>query len=87
MNIAPDKLRHLKWGSAFALGIGATLMISRYVSPGVAIIVAGIVMGWAVERYQAVRHEGTPDKADWIATAMPAALLGFGVEVVRWLFW
>lgn len=66
-----DKIEHLKWGSAGAIGMVGLLVLALRVHPSVALAVGGVMLGWGVERYQAVRKEGVPSNADAVATAIP----------------
>ena len=52
------------------------------VSPPLSVALAGPLFGWGIERYQAIRREGFPDRADMIATAAP-----FEVIAAAWAAW
>lgn len=79
--IPRDKQLHLMGGAMFAAGASAVLLIGKYVGPGIAISAACLVMGWGVERYQAIRREGTPSKWDWAATSAPGVVAGALLEL------
>lgn len=82
MNIPADKLLHLKYGAALALLLLALSLIAIKLGPHWAIGVGGWVLAWGVERYQAIRREGTASRADMVASALPATVLAFVVWVV-----
>lgn len=86
MKIAPDKIAHLKYGSLAALFFLIMLALGPRIGLGYTIVLASVVMGWGVERYQAIRHEGTPSKADWFASSLPGVLLGLAVQFRVWGF-
>lgn len=77
-----DRLTHLKLGTLFLLGTAGVLIIAHNIGNGIAIAVAAIVMGWGIERYQAIRHEGEASKADWAASSAPGVLAGIAYEVL-----
>lgn len=78
-----DKLVHLVLGTLIAAGFSVMLLVEQYAGPGWAIAAASIGMGLGVERYQAIRHEGTPDAMDWLASSSPGTLIGLCVELHR----
>lgn len=86
MTIAPDTRLHLIGGTLFAVVTLAIILWGKHLGIGSAIIVAAVVFGWAVERYQAIRHEGLPDRKDWIATSVPGVLFGAAVQLAEWWF-
>ncbi|MBE7419818.1 MAG: hypothetical protein HS128_19100 [Ideonella sp.] len=81
LGFAHDTALHLVGGLLVAIGAVALLLIGRYVGWGAAIAVAGVLMGWGVERYQAIRREGAPSRADLVASAAPAVFLGAAIEL------
>lgn len=85
MNIGLDKQVHLKLGLLFAICGAADHALVIHAGPGYALMLSAVVMGWAIERYQAIRREGTPDKKDWIASSMPGVSLGAAIELYRFL--
>lgn len=71
MTLAADKIAHLKWGTAGALALMAALWVAQHWHPAAAVALAGPLLGWALERYQAVRREGEVSWRDAVATAAP----------------
>lgn len=82
-----DKKLHLLGGLLFAAGAAAMFATARWLGPGYAIVFSSVVMGWAVERYQAIRREGTPDKLDWLCSSLPGVLAGAALEMALLLGW
>lgn len=85
--LARDKLVHLALGLLFAVGAAAVMVVGLLVGPGLAVALASLGMGWGVERYQAIRREGTADNLDWLASSAPGVLLGAGIELVLHRAW
>jgi membrane protein implicated in regulation of membrane protease activity len=81
MMLAPDKVMHVKGGMLVAIGTILILLIGRHVGAGFAVAIASIVMAWSVERYQAIRRQGTPDVDDIIAGSFPGVMLGELIEI------
>ncbi len=81
MTIAPDKRLHLIYGAGVALFLLALLWAAPRIGAGATVAIGSVLIGWAVERYQAIRREGTPSKLDWLATSLPGLLLGGGIEL------
>jgi hypothetical protein len=77
--VSPDKRAHLMWGTAAALATVALLLAAQHIGGPAAVALAGPVVGWALERYQAVRREGVASWADAVATAAP-----FEVVALLW---
>jgi len=82
IQLPADKALHLKAGALFAAGAVVMLLVARYAGPGIAVAASAVGMGWGVERYQAIRHEGTPSNADWAASAAPGVVVGVVIELV-----
>lgn len=80
MNIPADKLLHLKYGTLFALMTAAAMWFAVRYGIGWATAGGSVVMGWALERYQAIRREGTPSMADAAASAAPGVVLGVALQ-------
>ena len=85
MNIAPDKITHLKWGCAAAVATLGALLTAIHLSGPAALAGAGTLFAWALERYQAVRREGQAEDSDMIATALPFWMMALGWQAQRWL--
>jgi hypothetical protein len=73
--IAADKVAHLKWGTAVAVGVWALLWVSTCWGMPLAVGLAGVAIAYVLERYQAIRREGTASWKDGVATALPFELL------------
>lgn len=84
MKVSPDKRLHLVYGSGVALFLLA--LLAAPLGIGTAVAAGSVCIGWGVERYQAIRHEGTADRMDWLASSLPGVLLGAGIEVAKVLF-
>lgn len=86
LTIPADKLAHLKYGLGVALFFLLMLWAGPRLGMGYTVALASVVMGWAVERYQAIRREGTPSGWDWFASSLPGVLLGLVLQLgLRWL--
>lgn len=72
---------HLQGGLIAALALVCLLAVAHYSHPALAVAVAGPLFGWGIERYQAIRREGTPDNRDILTTAAPFE----AVALVIWL--
>ena len=83
MRLAPDTIVHLKAGFAAAVLLGAVVAASKAFGPGWAVAAGSLALSWGLERYQAIRREGTPSDRDLIAGALPGIVLGIAVEVWR----
>lgn len=80
MRLREDLKLHLVGGAAIAAALLLLLLLPRWVGPGgtgIAVMLGSVLAGWAIEAYQKVRREGTPDWRDWVATSAPGVLLGF----------
>lgn len=82
-----DKRLHLLAGMLFVAGLAATLAMARWLGWGYALIASSVVMGWTVERYQAIRREGVPSAADWLCSSLPGVLAGAVLEAAQLLGW
>lgn len=71
MNPPEDTRMHLAGGLIVAVAFVVLIEIARFAHPALAVAIAGPLFAWGVERYQAVRRAGTPDRRDLIATALP----------------
>lgn len=71
MTIPEDTRLHLIGGLIVAVALVALLELGSRAHPALAVAVAGPLFAWGVERYQAIRRAGTPEKRDLIATALP----------------
>lgn len=83
LKLPADMQLHLKGGLLFAAGAVVVLTIAHFIGPGWAIAAAAVGMGYGVERYQAIRHEGTVSNLDWAASALPGVLVGAVIELYR----
>lgn len=79
--LEPDKVMHLKLGLLWSVLALMMVLAGKYVGVGQAIIAGSVVNAWGVERYQAIRMEGTPCRMDMLASALPGILLGAAIAV------
>lgn len=75
IRLASDEQMHLKLGALAALMLMLVAFVAAYVSPALAILIGGGALAWGVERYQAIRGEGTPSYRDMALSAAPSVLL------------
>lgn len=85
MQLAPDKLRHLKWGGGLAAALAVVVALALFVSPGWAIAGGAVLFSIGVEVYQKARNEGTASWADAAASTAPGVALGLAIELWRLL--
>lgn len=81
MNLKLDDAdrKHLIGNMLAAGTLGVLILIAIYLHPALAMAACGFVFPWAIERYQAIRHEGTPSKRDIVLGAIP-----FEIIAVAW---
>ena len=79
---AKDKTLHLIAGTIFVFGTIVILLVARNVGAGAAVALASLGMAYGVERYQAIRKEGTPSLKDMAASAAPGVVLGLAYEAL-----
>lgn len=83
MVIPEDTRMHLIGGLVVSVALVALIELGRRTHPALALAIAGPLFAWGVERYQAIRRAGTPEKRDLIATALPFEVLA---AVLWWVF-
>lgn len=71
IELASDTIKHLKGGTLAALALIACVVVANYTHIAVSLFLAGPALGYAVERYQVLRREGTYERRDMINTAIP----------------
>lgn len=81
MNLRPDLKLHLIYGAGIVVYLALILTLARVTSNGVAIGLGSAIAGWAVERYQAIRHEGEASTSDWIASSLPGVVAGLALAL------
>lgn len=75
-----DKIKHLAGGALCTLwALGLLWVYQRTGIPAALLYASSIGIG--VELYQAIRHEGTPDPADAVATAVPFIAAAIGCHI------
>jgi hypothetical protein len=77
-----DTHLRLLYGTGVALFLLAMLLAAPRIGAGSAVAFGSLLIGWGVERYQAIRHEGTPDNKDRLASLLPGLLLGAAIEAL-----
>jgi hypothetical protein len=81
--IGADKVVHLKWGSAAAAGVLLLLWVGSLLGWPAAIALSGVAVAYTLERYQAIRREGTASWQDMVATAAPFQAVALAVWWLR----
>ncbi len=77
---APDKILHLKAGALLALLLVAIVYVALHFGPGYAVAAGSIALGVGVEVYQKIRHEGTMELLDAMASAAVGVAVGIGYQ-------
>lgn len=81
-----DLQGHLLLGALVTVYFALTWWaLQRGLHPGLALAVTGWLFGWGLERYQAIRREGTPALDDLIASAAVPTVAGlawFAVDIL-----
>lgn len=75
MNIEKDKLLHLAFGTAAAVGALAVVTVAQRFGFGPAAALASTIVGLSYELLQKVRKSGEPDPMDAVFTAAPGWLV------------
>jgi hypothetical protein len=75
MTLPEETRMHLLGGLIVAVALVVLIELGRRTHPALAVAIAGPLFAWGVERYQAIRRAGTPEKRDLIATAAPFELV------------
>lgn len=85
MKLAPDIIRHLRWGVPLAAVLAGVAAVAILAGPGWAVAAGSAAFGCGIEIYQDRRGEGTPSWADAAASAVPGVLAGLAYEAWRHL--
>lgn len=80
--LASDTRMHLIGGTAALAGLLLVLALWMHVHPSVALLVGGGLFAWGIERYQAIRREGTAERRDLLATWFPFMVAAAVVALV-----
>jgi hypothetical protein len=78
--LAPDLVRHLKWGVPLAMALAVVAVVAVHVGPGFAVALGAIALGMGLEHYQERRGEGVASVADAAASAAPGVAAGLIYE-------
>ena len=81
MELQRETELHLYGGLIVAVALAVLMFIGQHWHPAAALSIGGVAFGWGIERYQAIRREGTPETRDLVATALPFQALA----LLAWL--